>query len=219
VQAVKKIGIREIRADALRELANEGPVAITDNRELVGIFCPVTQDWLGHVLTMNSSRLAESLPMGEKALAERGDDLPTLDDIEARSSLTDESSGGWNLNPFDAVSGVVTAVMARTGMARTGLLDRPQHKTVGVAELKHGETIRGAAHHQQILAVTDRRELIGMIIPVDERFLSHALEANMSRIHASILKGNQELQGGRGRLLDELADEAEAAGGTATAKA
>jgi hypothetical protein len=210
---VKKIGIRGIRAEVLRELADEGPVAITDNRELVGIFCPITQDWLTHVLAMNSSRLAESLPLGEKELAERGDDVPTLEDIEARSSLTDESSGGWSLNPFNAVSGVVTAVRERTG-----LLDRPQHKTVGIAELKNGNAIREAAHHQQILAVTDRRELIGMIVPVGERFLSHALEANMSRIRASILKGSQELQlGGKGRLLDELADDAEATGGPAYA--
>lgn len=209
VGVVKRIGIRDIRADKLREVAANEPVAITENRELVGIFCPVTEDWLTHVLNMNRSRLEESLPLGEQELAEHADEVPTLQDIEA---LSDESaSGGWG--PFEMVSGVVTAVMGRSR-----LLNRPQHETIGIAELKNGKAIREAAHHQQILAVTDRHELIGMIVPVGERFLSHALEANMSRIQASILQGNQELRTGKGQLLGDFADEVgTVAGGTATA--
>ena len=200
---VKKLGIREVRADRLRALANEEePAAITDNRELVGIFCPVTQDWLTHVLAMNESRLEQSLRLGKNELADRSRQLRTLDDIEA--SLDESASGGWN--PFEAVSGVVSAVMTTTGRAQAD--KPPKHKTIGIAELKNGKAIREAAQNNQTLAVTDRRELIGIIIPVDENFLTHVVEANLFRIQANILKGNQELRAGEGTPLDLVAKKA-----------
>lgn len=199
---MRKIGIRDMRAEALREFAEEGdPVAITDNRELVGIFCPVTRDWLTHVLNMNASRLEQTLPQGEKQLANHGEQLATLDDVEARATTSHDSGSGWIPNPFQVVSGALTAVMGRT---RPDLVERPKPKTVGMADLKTGKAIREAAQHQQILAVTDRRELIGMIVPVGESFLSRVLEANMSRIYKNIIKGTQELRAGQGRSLDDF---------------
>jgi hypothetical protein len=112
------------------------------------------------------------------------------------------SSGGWGL-----VSGVISAVR-RTGIA---LLEKPQHKTIGIAQF-NGKTIREAGHSQQILALTNRRQLIGMIIPVGDRFLSHVLEANLSRIHQNIVEGNQKLQAGHAVSLEELAEHPETAG-------
>lgn len=102
---------------------------------------------------------------------------------------------GWN--PFETVSSVASAVMSRTVGTRHAVLDRPAEKTVAIGELRES-TIRDAARDQQILALTNRRELIGIVIPVGERFLSHVLESNISRIHKNILEGNQQLRAGRG---------------------
>jgi hypothetical protein len=197
---MKKMGIREVSASELAE--EREPVVLTDNRELVGIFCPVTEDWITHVLTMNESRLQQNLRRGEKELADDlGDQLPSLEQV-ATASNDEGSSGAWGI-----VSNVISAVR-RTGVA---LLEKPQHRTIGIAQF-NGKTIREAGHSEQILALTNRRQLIGMIIPVGDRFLAHVLEANLSRIHQNIVEGNQELRAGRAVPLEELAEHSQIAG-------
>ena len=201
---VKNISIREVRASKLRELAAEGTLAaITDNRVLAGIFCPVTQDWLTQMLAMNRSRIRESVRSGEKELANLAQ-LRTLDSLaaEAATAPVDTSAGGWN--PIGAVQDVLSAV--RHAMSSSHDPAGPaklETKTVRIGELS-GPVIREAARTGQTLAVTDRRELVGVIIPVDERLVAHIVEENLSRIYRNVLEGERELRTGATRTLEDL---------------
>lgn len=199
---VKNISIREVRASKLREFAAEGTLAaITDNRVLAGIFCPVTQDWLTQMLAMNRSRIRESVRSGEKELANLTR-LRTLDSLaaEAATAPVDTSAGEWN--PIEAVQDVLSAV--RHAMSPSHDAAGPaKTKTVRIGELS-GPVIREAARTGQTLAVTDRRELVGIIVPVDERLVAHIVEENLSRIHRNVLEGERELRTGATRTLDDL---------------
>ena len=206
---VKNISIREVRASKLRELAAEGTLAaITDNRVLAGIFCPVTQDWLTQMLAMNRSRIRESVRSGEKELANLAQ-LRTLDSLAAETATAlvdpapvDTSAVGWN--PIEAVQDVLSAV--RHAMSPSHDAAGPaklETKTVRIGELS-GPVIREAARTGQTLAVTDRRELVGVIIPVDERLVAHIVEENLSRIHRNVLEGERELRAGATRTVDDL---------------
>ena len=75
--------------------------------------------------------------------------------------------------------------------------------TVRIGELS-GPVIREAARTGQTLAVTDRRELVGVIIPVDERLVAHIVEENLSRIYRNVLEGERELRAGPTRTLEDL---------------
>ena len=206
---VKNISIREVRASKLRELAAEGTLAaITDNRVLAGIFCPVTQDWLTQMLAMNRSRIRESVRSGEKELANLAQ-LRTLDSLAAETATApvdpapvDTSAVGWN--PIEAVQDVLSAV--RHAMSPSHDAAGPaklETKTVRIGELS-GPVIREAARTGQTLAVTDRRELVGVIIPVDERLVAHIVEENLSRIYRNVLEGERELRAGPTRTLEDL---------------
>jgi len=206
---VKNISIREVRASKLRELAAEGTLAaITDNRVLAGIFCPVTQDWLTQMLAMNRSRIRESVRSGEKELANLAQ-LRTLDSLAAETATApvdpapvDTSAVGWN--PIEAVQDVLSAV--RHAMSPSHDAAGPaklETKTVRIGELS-GPVIREAARTGQTLAVTDRRELVGVIIPVDERLVGHIVEENLSRIYRNVLEGERELRAGPTRTLEDL---------------
>ena len=206
---VKNISIREVRASKLRELAAEGTLAaITDNRVLAGIFCPVTQDWLTQMLAMNRSRIRESVRSGEKELANLAQ-LRTLDSLAAETATApvdpapvDTSAVGWN--PIEAVQDVLSAV--RHAMSPSHDAAGPaklETKTVRIGELS-GPVIREAARTGQTLAVTDRRELVGVIIPVDERLVAHIVEENLSRIYRNVLEGERELRAGPPRTLEDL---------------
>lgn len=66
--------------------------------------------------------------------------------------------------------------------------------------------IRESARSRQTLAVTDRRELIGIIIPVSDQLVAHIMEDNLSRIRRNIIQGERELQAStRLPTLDDLA--------------
>jgi hypothetical protein len=206
---VKNISIREVRASKLRELAAEGTLAaITDNRVLAGIFCPVTQDWLTQMLAMNRSRIRESVRSGEKELANLAQ-LRTLDSLAAETATApvdpapvDTSAVGWN--PIEAVQDVLSAV--RHAMSPSHDAAGPaklETKTVRIGELS-GPVIREAARTGQTLAVTDRRELVGVIIPVDERLVAHIVEENLSRIYRNVLEGERELRTEATQTLDDL---------------
>ena len=108
---MRTISIRDLRAPVLRELAQTGALAaITDNRVLAGIYCPITQDWLTHTLTMNRSRLRQSVQQGEKNLANL-DALPTLGALDGAEEPMSGSTESTHRNPIDAVQEVLGAVM------------------------------------------------------------------------------------------------------------
>lgn len=105
---MKTISIRNIRAPQLREFANQGTLAaITDNRVLAGIFCPITQNWLAQMLTRNRSRIKQSLEQGEKDLADL-DKLPVLDGLTDGTHALG-SHDGWN--PIAALQDAISAFM------------------------------------------------------------------------------------------------------------
>lgn len=202
---MKTISIRDIRAPQLRQLAAEGtPAAITDNRVLAGIFCPITQDWLAQMLTMNRSRLKQSLREGEKDLANL-DRLPALDSLDDPAPEQDHQPAMWN--PFEALQDAVAAFMpALPGHGKdehdsgsTG------HRTVRIGDLS-AAVIRESAQTRQTVAVTDRRELIGIIVPVSDQLMGHVLEDNLSRIRRNLSHGERELQTSTNLpTLDDLA--------------
>lgn len=200
---MKTISIRDIRAPQLRDLAATGTLAaITDNRVLAGVFCPITQQWLTQMLVMNRSRIEQSLGQGEKNLANLTA-LPGLDSLHDASPASDADRA--HRNPLEALQEVVCAFMPghdKDG-GETGP-GGPGHRTVRIGELS-APVIREAARNRQMLAVTDRRELVGVIVPVNDQFVAHVVEHNLSRIHRSIVQGERELQSGTSLpTLDEL---------------
>jgi hypothetical protein len=160
------------------------------------------------MLAMNRSRIRESVRSGEKELANLAQ-LRTLDSLAAETATApvdpapvDTSAVGWN--PIEAVQDVLSAV--RHAMSPSHDAAGPaklETKTVRIGELS-GPVIREAARTGQTLAVTDRRELVGVIIPVDERLVAHIVEENLSRIYRNVLEGERELRAGPTRTLEDL---------------
>lgn len=198
---MKTLSIRDIRAPQLRELAAEETLAaITDNRVLAGIFCPITQDWLTQMLTVNRSRIKQSLRQGEKDLANL-DKLPGLDAL-AEPAAEDGLIAEWN--PIEAIQEAVSAFMpSLPGHDKAAETDLG-HRTVRIGDLS-AAVIREAARNRQTLAVTDRRELVGIIVPVSNQLVAHVLEDSLSRIRRNIVQGERELQAGADLpTLDDL---------------
>ncbi|MRH90848.1 hypothetical protein GFY24_25990 [Nocardia sp. SYP-A9097] len=151
---------------------------------------------------MNRSRTEQSLGQGEKNLANLTT-LPGLDTLGEESPESDATRA--RRNPLEALQEVVDTFMPGhdKGEDDTGP-GGPGHRTIRIGELS-APVIREAARNRQMLAVTDRRELVGVIVPVNDQFVAHVVEHNLSRIHRSIVQGDRELQSGAGLpALDDL---------------
>jgi antitoxin (DNA-binding transcriptional repressor) of toxin-antitoxin stability system len=212
---MKMIAIRDLRASLLHELAAEKQLAgITDHRVLVGVFTPIDREWLIHVLTQNHSRLLQSVRDGEKELDNLGStgDVRTLEDrLKEASAKESEStapspptaSTGWD--PLEAVQPLLNALNTVRNMAGHQPQEKPQTdaRSISIRDLSANE-IRTAANAGQMLIVTDRRQPVGIIIPVTQRLVAYLIEANLSRLKHSVTQGEREYQTGNARSLAEI---------------
>jgi hypothetical protein len=205
---MRTIPIRGVRADLLHQLGEEGKLAgITDSRVLIGVFCPVGQDLLIHVLAQNQSRLKETVPEGEEEL--RGlQEVTTLKDLIDAGESSDAApgtSGAALWGTLEAVQPLVQALSAVVDLAAT----RPQHtervgqRTIRVGDISAKE-IKDAAEAGQLLVVTDRRELVGIIIPINQKLVAYIVEQNLSRVKRNVLQGELEYQSGAAQTLAEV---------------
>ena len=216
---MKTIAIRDLRAPLLRELGTEKSLAgITANRVLVGVFTPIDREWLMHVLTQNHSRLLQSVRDGEKELDNLDDpqDVRTLDDrlkeaaerdATAAIQATGGTLAGWD--PLDVVQPVVQpllhALSAVRNMAAHQTQEKPraEARTIKIRDISESE-IRAAADAGQMLVVTERRQLVGIIVPITQQLVAHLIETNLSRIKRSVAHGEREYQSGSAKTLAEV---------------
>lgn len=216
---MKTIAIRDLRAPLLRELGAENNLAgITANRVLVGVFTPIDREWLTHVLTQNHSRLLQSVRDGEKELDNLADphEVRTLDDrlkeaaqkdAAEATQTTNVEAAGWD--PRDVVQPVVQpllqALSTFRNMAAHHTQEKPQAeaRTVKIRDISESE-IRSAADAGQMLVVTDRGELVGIIVPITQQLVAHLIETNLSRVKRSVAQGEREYQSGTAKTLAEV---------------
>ena len=64
--------------------------------------------------------------------------------------------------------------------------------------------MRAAADAGQMLVVTDRRQLVGIIVPITQQLVAHLIEANLSRVKRSVARGEREYQSGSTKTLAEV---------------
>ena len=204
---MRTIAIREVRAELLRKVAAEGKLAgITDSRVLIGVFCPVGQDWLIHVLAKNQSRLTQTVPDGEEEL--RGlKEARTLQDLLDAGDIPESvpEGGGGLWGPLEAVQPLVEAFSAVVSVAAT----HPQHpgrvgqRSIRVGQISAAE-IKDAAEAGQVLVVTDRRELVGIIVPINQKLVAYIVEQNLSRLTRNVVRGELEYRSGAAQTLADV---------------
>jgi hypothetical protein len=214
IQYMQTIAIRDVRAPLLHQLAEEKKLAgITDNRILIGVFTPVDRDWLLHLLTQNRSRLLQSVRDGERELdmLHEPSEVRTLDDRLKEAADRDKMSemsasdegAGWG--PLDMVQPLLHAFSTVRNLTSHQLQENPRSdaRTIKIREVSASE-IRAAADASQMLVVTDRRQLVGIIIPVNQQLVAYVIEKNLSRLQRSVAEGEREYQSGSARTLAEI---------------
>jgi hypothetical protein len=55
-----------------------------------------------------------------------------------------------------------------------------------------------------MLVVTDRRQLVGIIVPITQQLVAHLIETNLSRDKRSVVQGEREYQSGSAKTLAEV---------------
>lgn len=182
---MRTIAIRDIRAKALRQAGAEDELlGLTDSRVVTGVFCPIGQDWLLDVATRNSARLAEAVAAAEQEL-DGTDPLPTLEELQAPGART-----AGQPRPLAAAAPLVGAFAAVSG---TPEQDQVSQEMVGIGQLSAAR-LREAAAAGQLLVVTDRRELLGIVIPVNQRLLAYLVQQNLPRLRNTVTAGEAEYQ-------------------------
>ncbi|MFF0284365.1 hypothetical protein ACFYSW_29165 [Rhodococcus aetherivorans] len=213
---METVGIRQLNAKKFQQLVDTGKLAgITSDRVLVGVFSPIGDQWLNHLLRMNRSRLMQSIEEGEKSLANEKA-LTTLDDLDldapATGAATDTPNSPMSSvtavmeNPIAAVQDLLAMVgglvMHPSEESTTGT-QPPQHRTIRIGDIGK-QPILEAGKTGQMLVVTNRGQMLGIIIPVTQRLVAHMVEANLSRLRRSIREGEADLQLGATRTLTEI---------------
>jgi hypothetical protein len=213
---MKTVGIRELNAAKFRQLVDAGKLAgITSDRVLVGVFSPIGDQWLDHLLRMNRSRLIQSIDEGEKSLANEKP-LTTLDDLDLDAPATGPTAGippsGKNPvaavieNPLAAAHDLLALVGGLvTHQSEEHKTDAqpPLHRTIRIGDIGK-QPILDAGKTGQMLVVTNRGQMLGIIIPVTQRLVAHMIEANLSRLRRTIPEGEAGLQLGATRTLTEI---------------
>ena len=211
---MKTVGIRELNAPKFEELVNDGNLTgITSDRVLVGVFSPIGEQWLDHLLQMNESRLKQSIEEGENLLAS-GKLLTTLDDLDLDAPATGATVG---IVSSDRGRPIAAAIHKHPFATAHDLLERvgrvmnhseaktdaqpPQPRTIRIGDIGK-QPILDAAKAGEMLVVTNRGQILGIIIPVTQRLMARMIEANLSRLRRTIPEGEADLQrGATHRLL------------------
>jgi hypothetical protein len=80
---------------------------------------------------------------------------------------------------------------------------RAEARTIKIRDISASE-MRAAADAGQMLVVTDRRQLVGIIVPITQQLVAHLIEANLSRVKRSVAQGEREYQSGSTKTLAEV---------------
>jgi antitoxin (DNA-binding transcriptional repressor) of toxin-antitoxin stability system len=169
--AMETVSIRNLRGENLRENVRRGrPLAITNRGALIGVLIPVGTAWLEHIIDYNLSHIQQSITEGEQAAAS-GEPAVSLQDFIARLQA--------QLNPQAPAA------------ERDGMPARPTVRTVRIGDLT-ARLIGEAGTAGQTLAITNDRQLTGIIIPVTRDLVEFLLEENMSRVLYSIAEAEKQ---------------------------
>jgi antitoxin (DNA-binding transcriptional repressor) of toxin-antitoxin stability system len=213
--SMKTVGIRELNAKKFQQLVRAGKLAgITSDRVLVGVFSPIGDQWLDHLLQMNHSRLIQSIDAGEKSLANEKP-LTTLDDLDLDATATGPTaaippSGKSPVaevieNPLAAAHDLLALVggLVKRHSEEKEAAQPPLHRTIRIGDLGK-QPILDAGKTGQMLVVTNRGQMLGIIIPVTQRLVAHMIETNLSRLRRTIPEGEADLQLGATHTLTEI---------------
>jgi hypothetical protein len=79
----RRVSIRDFSAKLLYEAAKRREVlGLTNSNVLTGVLCPVTPEWIEHLIEQNVSSILENIRQGEREI-DSGVPLTTLDDLVA----------------------------------------------------------------------------------------------------------------------------------------
>ena len=212
---METVSIRNLRGENLRENALKGkPLAITNRGALIGVIIPVAAAWVEHLVDYNWSRVRQSIVEGDQAMEA---DAPM---IMVQDVIPENDAGGYEggnrsntperlaLTLAAAMGGgtvaqtpeseetlerLRTALNPPTATARPG--DRPSGPsviTVRIGDLT-AALIEQAGTDGQTLAITNDRELIGIVIPVTRGLVEFLIEQNMSRVLYNVGLGEKQM--------------------------
>lgn len=212
---MKTMSIRELRGAALKSLTDaEGFVGITSDRVLVAIFVPVTEDWVKHVLELNKTRVQQNILEGELEI--RAGQVVPLEQAVAMEPGEAHERGHRMALPFgnfgiaNATFDFLTAGMGSL-LSRFGVSNEAEATTFTTRQIRvgslSGKEITAAAAERQILAVTNDRILVGVVLPVSDQVVAHLVDENLSRIYQSIDRGEAEIQRGGFVTLDQAVEQ------------
>jgi hypothetical protein len=99
--SIRTVRIGELRADLIEKAAVDGQtLAITHDRELIGLLIPVTRGLVQFLIEQNMSRVLYNIGLGEKQ-ASAGDKLTTLDEVLEGTAPTGTNRPAPSLAPGD----------------------------------------------------------------------------------------------------------------------
>jgi hypothetical protein len=79
----RRISIRDFSAKRLLDAARHREVlGLTNDNVLTGVLCPVTPEWIEHLIEQNVSSILKNIRQGEREI-DSGVPLTTLDDLMA----------------------------------------------------------------------------------------------------------------------------------------
>ena len=230
---METVSIRDLRGSGLANRAHPGELlGITNYRQLIGVFVPMTPTWVEHLIEYNWSHVRQSVVEGERELA-TGAPMTTLDGLLADSGGQQPGAGQADGDPGDSPKKLAAAAMTALALGGNpgqlppvaevfrrfrGALggsdasadERPSVRTVRVGDLS-ARVIEEAGGGGQTLALTHDRVLAGIVVPVTRGLVEFLVEQNMSRLLYNIGLGEKEIsEGGPLTTLGQVtADRAE----------
>lgn len=217
---METISIRDLRGSGLASRARQDELlGITNYRQLIGVFVPVTPAWVEHLIEYNWSHVRQSVVEGEQEMAS-GVPMTTLDGLlvdaggQERAG-TERSAGDPEDAPEKLAAAAVTALALGGNPAQLPQVtevfkqfrevaagtpgpdagESPSVCTVRVGDLTAG-FIEEAGARGQTLALTHDRVLVGIVVPVTRGLVEFLVEQNMSRLLYSIGLGEKEISAG-----------------------
>jgi len=191
---METISIRELNGETLRDYARRGrPLAITNYRELVGVFIPNSTDWIEHLVHQSWSQLHQNITEAEREMAS-SEPMTSLNYATADVDRSRAESTRTEV--------ILRQLQDALTLPAAGDEDRPNEpglRTVRIGELK-AHVIEDAGKAGQSVAVTYEGTLIGVVIPVTPSLVQFLIEQQMSRVLYNVGEAERESRSARKQI-------------------
>jgi hypothetical protein len=200
---MKTVKIRDLRGPKLEGYARAGQlVGLTRDRALIAVMVPMAQAWIEHLIDYNWSRVVQSLAAAEGAIDSQSD-MVTLDSAvetanasrPGRKRALLESVDRDDESSIDETGGVIDQLAATISLMDPHDTSVRTTTTLGIRQLS-AHRIAQASENQELLVLTSDRRLLGLVVPISEKFIEFLVSQNLSRVMYNIQRAEKESRTG-----------------------